>query len=303
MNKPTIEVVMIVKNESALLGRALESVKDADFITVVDTGSDDNGATVAIAKKYTSKVYEDYKWQDDFASARNWAKSKAEGMWCLSLDADEFVHDFQEVRRAVELAQSNAIRCTLIAENRSDLEFTFARLFKNVPEIEWVEPIHNHLNISGEGERVGDVKITFGWSPAHEKDPNRALRILEKAVKQDPTPRRLYYLGREYWYKQKYEKCVLALGRQVRTDLWPAQRADGFLIMSMAFSKLGQDDDARDACLQCLAINSDFKEAIEWMANISTPQNAPQWRRMARTANNRDLLIMRSPAISDKIDI
>lgn len=294
--KITVEVVMIVRNESALLGRALESVKDADFITVVDTGSDDGGATVAIARKYTNKVYEnEYVWNDNFAEARNFALSKAEGSWVLSLDADEFCQDFSEVRRVVELGDQ-AIRVTMCGEGRTDLEFTFARLFKNCPEIYWVEPVHNHLNVSGEGERIGDVRITFGWSPAHDKDLNRAMRILEKAVKEDPTPRRLYYLGREYWYKQEYEKCVIALGRQVRTDLWPAQRADGFMVMSMAFSKLGQDQDARDACAQAIMINSDFKEAIEWMANISTDQNAPQWRRMAQTASNRDLLIVRSPA-------
>lgn len=289
-----ISAVLIVKNEEALLGRCLESVKDADEIIICDTGSTDN--TIEVAKKYTDKVYTDFVWCDDFSAARNHAKSKATGDWILSIDADEFCHDFSEVRRVVELATTSAIRCTLIAEGRTDLEFTFARLFRNIPEIRWEEPVHNHLNISGEGERVGDVKITFGWSPAHDKDPNRALRILEKAAKQDPTPRRLYYLGREYWYKKEYEKCVLTLGRQVQIDRWDAQRADGFLIMSQAFSKLGRDDDARDACAQAIIINSDFKEAIEWMANISTDVNAAQWRRMAQTATNRDLLIVRSPA-------
>lgn len=290
---PTVAICMIVKNEEALLGRALESVKDADAIYVCDTGSTDG--TIEVAKKYTQNVCTDFTWCDDFSAARNHAKSHVKEDWILSLDADEFVHDFSEVRRVVEQGDQ-AIRCTLVAEGRTDLEFTFARLFRNTPEIQWVEPVHNHLNISGEGELIGDVKITFGWSPAHDTDPNRALRILERAAKEDPTPRRLYYLGREYWYKQMYEKCVLTLGRQVRTDLWEAQRADGFLIMSQAFSKLGQDDDARDACAQAIIINSDFKEAIEWMANISKDHNAAQWRRMAKTASNRDLLIVRSPA-------
>lgn len=289
----TISAVLIVKNEEALLARCLESVKDADEIIICDTGSTDK--TIEIAKRYTDKVYTDFVWCDDFAAARNHAKSKATGDWILSIDADEFCHDFSEVRRVVELGDQ-AIRCTLIGEGRDDLEFTFSRLFRNTPEIQWVEPVHNHLNIAGDGEKIGDVKITFGWSPAHDKDPDRALRILEKSVKQDPTPRRLYYLGREYWYKQQYEKCVMTLGKQVRTDLWDAQRADGFLIMSMAFSKMGCDDDARDACLQAININSDFKEAIEWMAGISKDHNAPQWRRMAQTASNRDLLIVRSPA-------
>lgn len=289
-----ISAVLIVKNEEAVLADCLESVKEADEIIICDTGSTDN--TIEVARRYTDKVYTDFVWCDDFAAARNHAKSKATGDWILSIDADETLHDFSEVRRVVENASSDAIRCTLVASGRSDLEFTFARLFRNIPEIQWVEPVHNHLNISGDGEHIGDVKITFGWSPAHQLDPDRTIRILEKAVKNDPTPRRLYYLGREYWYKQMYEKCVLTLGRQVRTDLWDAQRADGFLIMSMAFSKLGQDEDARDACLQAIKINSDFKEAIEWMANISTPINAQQWRRMAKTASNRDLLIVRSPA-------
>lgn len=288
-----ISVVIIGKNEEAMLGRCLESVKDADEIIYFDTGSTDG--TIEIAKKYTDKVYTEYLWQDDFSEARNLAKAKATGDWILSIDCDEFCHDFSEVRRVVERG-TQAIRCTLIAEGRDDLEFTFARLFKNTPEIQWVEPVHNHLNISGEGERIGDVRITFGWSPAHEKDPDRALRILEKAVAQDPTPRRLYYLGREYWYKKEYEKCVNTLGRQVQIDRWDAQRADGFLIMSQAFSRLGRDDDARDACAQAIIINSDFKEAIEWMAGISLDRNAQQWRRMAKTANNRDLLIVRSPA-------
>lgn len=291
MNK--ISAVLIVKNEEEVLARCLESVKEADEIIVCDTGSTDS--TIEVAKRYTDKIYTDFVWCDDFAKARNYAKSKATGDWILSIDADEFLHDFSEVRRAVELAD-RSVRCTLIAEGRTDLEFTFSRLFRNIPEIEWVEPIHNHLNISGDGEHVCDVKITFGWSPAHDADPDRALRILEKAVKQDPTPRRLYYLGREYWYKQQYEKCVMTLGRQVRTDLWDAQRADGFLIMSMAFSRMGCDDDARDACAQAIILNSDFKEAIEWMAGISKDQNAAQWRGMAQTASNRDLLIVRSPA-------
>lgn len=289
----TISVVIIGKNEEALLSRCLDSVRDADEIIYCDTGSTDN--TIEIAKKYTDKIFTDYTWNDNFAEARNHAKSKATGDWILSIDCDEFCQDFSEVRRVVELGDQT-IRVTMCGEGRTDLEFTFARLFKNCPEIFWVEPVHNHLNVSGEGERIGDVRITFGWSPAHDKDPDRALRILEKAVLQDPTPRRLYYLGREYWYKQDYEKCVIALGRQVRTDLWPAQRADGFMVMSMAFSKLGQDQDARDACAQAILINSDFKEAIEWMANISTNENAAQWRRMAETASNRDLLIVRSPA-------
>ena len=51
----TISLCMIVKNEEAVLGRCLESIKDmVDEIIIVDTGSMDN--TKNIAKRYTDKI-------------------------------------------------------------------------------------------------------------------------------------------------------------------------------------------------------------------------------------------------------
>lgn len=290
----TVGVAIIAKNEEALIGRCLESVKDADQIVVCDTGSIDR--TVEIAKQYTDEVYLDFVWCDDFALAQNHCKSKIKTDWILSIDCDEYCHDFNEVRKAVELGK-DMIRVKMIAEGGSRLQFGFGRLFRNSPDIFWVQPIHKHLSIPGEGEEIGDVRITFGWSPAHQRDPDRALRILEKTVAAETEPgRNLYYLGREYWYKQRYKECTATLGRYVQVSGWPAEKADAFLIMSQCYSAQGLDNDARDACAQAILINSNFREAIEWMAGISTPENALQWKRMARTANNRDIMWDRMPS-------
>jgi glycosyltransferase involved in cell wall biosynthesis len=81
-----ISVVMIAKNEEAVLGRCLESVKDADEIIICDTGSTDS--TIEVARRYTDKVFSDYTWEDHFAKARNHAKEKATGDWILFTDAD-----------------------------------------------------------------------------------------------------------------------------------------------------------------------------------------------------------------------
>lgn len=55
---------MIVKNESAVLARCLDSIADLmDEIIIVDTGSTDN--TKEIAAQYTSRIY-DFKWTSDF---------------------------------------------------------------------------------------------------------------------------------------------------------------------------------------------------------------------------------------------
>lgn len=295
--RKTIAVAMIVKNEEVLLARCLESVKDADAIYILDTGSIDN--TIEVAKRYTDNVFIDYVWDDDFASAQNHLLEKMRGKydWILSIDADEaLLCDFDEVRKAVEKAK-DYVACKMIAEGGGRLEFVFSRLFRNTPEIYWCQRIHKHLNLPGGGEEVGDVRIMFGWSPAHNNDPDRALRILERVVSEEKEPgRNLYYLGREYWYKRRYKEATATLGRYVQISNWDAEKAESFLVMSQAYSAQGLDEDARDACLQAIKLNSDFKEAIIFMAGISTPENAKQWYRMAKTANNRDVLWDRTPA-------
>ena len=302
----TIGVAIIAKNEEALIGRCLASVAGADQIVVVDTGSTDR--TVQIAKEHGAEVHLDFIWHDDFQSAANHAKNKLTTDWVLSCDCDEvLLTGIDSVREAIELGR-DMIRVKMVAEGSLPNTFGFGRLFRNTPEIYWCQPIHKHLNLPGEGEEVGNVSIMYGYSPAHELDPDRSLRMLEKTVEDEGAEscRNLYYLGREYWYKQRYKECTSTLGRYVQVSYWDAEKSEAFLIMSQAYSAQGLDEDARDAVLQAIKINSNFKEAIQWMASIcSIQENATQWRRMAKTANNRDILWNRVPAepISDVLFI
>lgn len=83
----SISVVVITFNEEANLPRTLESVKWADEIIVVDSGSTDR--TAEIAKGYGAKVWVE-SWKG-FAAQKNSAIDKATCDWVLSIDADEVV--------------------------------------------------------------------------------------------------------------------------------------------------------------------------------------------------------------------
>ena len=84
-----ISLCMITRDEEQFLARCLGSVQTmVDEIIVVDTGSVDR--TKEIAMSFGAQVY-DFKWRDDFASARNYAISKAAGSRLFSLDADEVI--------------------------------------------------------------------------------------------------------------------------------------------------------------------------------------------------------------------
>lgn len=83
----SLSVVLVTKNEEANLGRTLESIKWADELIVVDSGSTD--ATVAIARAYGAKVFAE-EWKG-YAAQKNSALDKATCDWILALDADEVV--------------------------------------------------------------------------------------------------------------------------------------------------------------------------------------------------------------------
>jgi (heptosyl)LPS beta-1,4-glucosyltransferase len=82
-----LSVTIITRDEEALIGDCLESVRWAEEIIVVDTGSVDR--TIEICQKYTLHV-ESRPWQG-YAPAKNAAIERATGDWILSLDADERV--------------------------------------------------------------------------------------------------------------------------------------------------------------------------------------------------------------------
>ena len=82
-----LSVVIIAKNEQASIRRCLESVKWADEIIVLDSGSTDD--TVGICREYTLHVHQT-DWPG-FGPQKNRALERASGDWVLSLDADEWV--------------------------------------------------------------------------------------------------------------------------------------------------------------------------------------------------------------------
>ena len=84
---PKLSVTVITKNEAANITAALESVRWADEIVVVDSESTDE--TVALAQTLTDRVVV-RPWAG-YVAQKNFAASLASHDWVLSLDADERV--------------------------------------------------------------------------------------------------------------------------------------------------------------------------------------------------------------------
>jgi glycosyltransferase involved in cell wall biosynthesis len=80
-----ISATIITYNEERHIARAIESLRCADDIVVVDSGSTDR--TIEIAEKLGARVVEHpFK---SYAEQKNYAAAEADNDWILSLDADE----------------------------------------------------------------------------------------------------------------------------------------------------------------------------------------------------------------------
>ena len=87
-----ISATIITLNEERNIARAIESLRCADEIVVVDSGSTDR--TVEIAEKLGARVIES-AWPG-YANQKNRAAEQASHDWILSIDADESLSEALE---------------------------------------------------------------------------------------------------------------------------------------------------------------------------------------------------------------
>jgi glycosyltransferase involved in cell wall biosynthesis len=94
-----LSVAIVTLNEEANIGRTLESVRWADEIVLVDSGSTDR--TCEIAREYAAKVIVE-PWRG-FVAQKNFALELCTQSWILALDADEEVSPelSEEIRRVI----------------------------------------------------------------------------------------------------------------------------------------------------------------------------------------------------------
>lgn len=207
MSRPfPISLVMIVRDEEAVLGRCLASVADlVDEVVVVDTGSSDD--TVAIARSYDASIAH-FEWVDDFAAARNFSLSQATHPWRLVLDADQWVLDRERAAAVLEqLGHSTPDFIGLVGalETREDgtlntdvVPFDLPRLLPH--GVGYTGRVHEQ---PAPLRHLVDLGLLIGHdgyrSDALARKEGRNAALLNAAIEDDPTDPYLWYqLGCEH---------------------------------------------------------------------------------------------------------
>lgn len=285
-----ISCVFVVKNEQDVIVAALESVKDADEIIVIDTGSTD--LTKEIAARYTDKIF-DFPWIDDFAAARNEAIKHATGDWIYSIDADQqLLSPMEALREEARLADQEGHKVllvkTLAGPDRKQQHWREV-FFKRDPEVFWKGAVHEALTVRG--TKKSTIERFRGSSPSKAADPERNLRILEKLPKDQRT---LFYLGRENYERKRYGVAIKWLTNYIQKPSWNAERAEAYLTLARCYWFTNQGSKARDACLEAVRLNPMFKEALLLMSTLYHSPHKEAWAKLAAAADNTDVLFVRT---------
>lgn len=216
--KNTLSLCLLVRNESANVGKAIESFEGyVDEVVVVDTGSDDDTREVALS--HGARVLE-FPWRDDFAAVRNFLFSHARCDWIFHIDADETLlpGSGEEIRGLVgrpEVQGAYVLRQDLFsADDPSQFtEMLQLRLFRSGELPQQVGRCHPHFEppledvarSSGRQVVLSNVRLRHTGYVAELKPTKleRSARLLELELQDRPG---------QFYYQVELAMTLLQLG-------------------------------------------------------------------------------------------
>jgi glycosyltransferase involved in cell wall biosynthesis len=191
---------MIVKNESAAIGGALDSIDDCmDEIIICDTGSIDT--TREIAALYGANILS-VPWRDDFSAARNEAIKASTFAWIFWMDADDRLkrESRGELERIWQFGrpQAAAICVTNMQNHAAGAEFMQVRLFPRQDGLVFERRIHEQIMFNAKRLNIPftqypTIKIMhIGYNDPgmHKKKAERNISLIALELKdhqEDPA--------------------------------------------------------------------------------------------------------------------
>lgn len=208
-----VAIYTISLNEIQFVDRWVNSVRDADYLVVADTGSTDG--TIKLLQSHGVNVHSISVKPWRFDDARNAALAliPSDADVCISMDMDELMAPGW--RSALERAWT---------EGTTRLRYTYVWAFDDQDQplhsfsgdkcharhnYRWRRPVHETVFATGD-ETVVTAPDVIMW---HKQDKNKSrgqyLHLLEQSHRETPDCHQtLFWLAREYAYYQNQEKAV-----------------------------------------------------------------------------------------------
>lgn len=244
-------VYAICKNEEKFAKRWYDSMKEADKIFVLDTGSTDGSFDTlkelgAIVKREIITP-----WRFDEARNMSLDMIDKDADICVCTDLDEV---FEEGwRDKVEKAWVNGTtrlgytyNWSLDEEGNPLVSFDSDKIHAK-DGYRWTHPVHEVLSYDGVEKRALDESIVLNHYPDRAKSRGSYLPLLELSVKEDPLDdRNTHYLGREYMYYERWNEAIDTLIHHLSLDraVWKDERCASMRFIGRCYKHLNRSLEA-----------------------------------------------------------
>lgn len=250
--KYKVAVYAISKNEEKFVDRWYNSMKEADKIYVLDTGSSDKTVELLQERGVLVKRLVIDPWRFDVARNEALKMVDEDIDICVSTDLDEvFLPGWREKLDNIWNDKMTRVRYTYNwrLENEKPLvSFLYDKIHSR-DNYKWIYPVHEVLKCSSEEVYGIDEEIILNHYPDVSKSRDGYLKLLELSVKENPMDdRNWHYLGREYMYQKRWEECIETLKKHLLLEnaTWLDERAASMRYIGRSYFNLGKMDEARE---------------------------------------------------------
>lgn len=253
MKKYKVCVYAICKNEEKFVDRWFNSMKEADEIYVLDTGSTDNSIKLLKEKGVHVKQKKINPWRFDVARNISLDMVPNDADICVCTDLDEvFLKGWREKLESVWRKDANRCRYTynwsLDENDNPKVSFIYEKIHSR-NNYKWIHPVHEVLEYEKENENVViNEDIILNHYPDSTKSRSSYLPLLELSVKENPeNDRNMHYLGREYMYYGKWNEAIDTLIKHLSLPkaTWKDERCASMRFIARCYQHLNRYEEAR----------------------------------------------------------
>jgi len=260
MSRPTIAVVTPVLNEAAHVERWAESSRCADFLLMLDTGSDDS--TPELAKSCGIEVHSAVFAPFRFDDARNMAAALVPPSIdiVIQLDGDEVFAE-PNWRRHIDANADGHSRWSYWLDNMGGGDWGRVQRSNCVRRVgyRWEHPVHEV--IVGKKATCHLDELVIEHRPDGRKDRSYMLSMLEKYHALYPDDLRLlFYLGREYRFRNQWVAAREKLWEYVNRASWVAEKQEALMMIASI------DDDPESWLWRAVALEPNRREPFVKLA-------------------------------------
>lgn len=301
-------VYAIAKNESKFIERWYSSVKEADYICVLDTGSTDD--TFEKLKQLNiitkQKHYESFRF--DVARNDSIKLIPKDTDICVCIDIDEVL-----VEGWSKILKQNWQNSTTQARYRYTWNFNpdgtegivfMSEKIHKYGLFKWKNPVHEILTPikNFDNQFINLPTIQVNHLADTTKSRSNYLPLLELSIKENPNDdRNTHYLGREYMFHGEYNKAIETLKKHLSlpNSLWNLERCASLRYIANCYKHkndyLNQENYLLLALLEANTIREPYFElAVFYFEQNNFLKSALFFNEMLKI-KNRELNYMSAP--------